>query len=266
MLFTDLPRNLRLETIVLKGVRNIWPMANMSLLDKVIKSREAVVEAIEERYAALLAGAEALQVGRLSFDTPDVIRLAGEMQTRWRPPKSLLPRTSELNGSIKDLIEKLSELNKRYFEAQERAKSIVNALQAPAALIEFEDPAHAETSLQVLTYHEPRRVRPCAIDTDPNEILWQAVSLPLWRRELRHLLASGVVWLTILFWAPVSTFIGVLSNVNYLQCYEPFAWVATIPTQLIGVLTGLVPTIALTIILALVPGGLRGTEIVHMST
>merc|ERR1711964_258862 len=60
--------------------------------------------------------------------------------------------------------------------------------------------------------------------------------------------------LMILFWSIPVSVVGAISNVNYLTDKVPFlSFINDIPSQILGVVTGLLPSVMLAILMALVP-------------
>jgi hypothetical protein len=58
----------------------------------------------------------------------------------------------------------------------------------------------------------------------------------------------------IIFWAIPVAFVGALSNINYLTNKVHFlSFINKIPTVILGLVTGLLPTILLAVLMAVVP-------------
>ena len=93
-------------------------------------------------------------------------------------------------------------------------------------------------------------------------------------RMIRNAVTIALVVLTIIFWyvAPAFTwwriltasrsipvaFVGAVSNINYLTTVAPFlSFINKCPKVILGVITGLLPTIMLAVLMALLPIYLR---------
>merc|ERR1711963_112810 len=71
---------------------------------------------------------------------------------------------------------------------------------------------------------------------------------------IRHFPATIAISALIIFWAIPVAVVGIISNVNYLTANVPFlAWIDSIPPVILGVVTGLLPTVLLAVLMALVP-------------
>ncbi|TVY83414.1 putative membrane protein [Lachnellula suecica] len=97
-------------------------------------------------------------------------------------------------------------------------------------------------------------MNPMAIGATPNEIVWKNLKIKKTQRTLRRILTRTIITLMIIFWAIPVAVVGAISNINYLENIVPFLnFINDIPTVILGVVTGLLPSVALSILMSLVP-------------
>lgn len=102
---------------------------------------------------------------------------------------------------------------------------------------------------QKLTYI----VSPRYIGVNPNEIIWKSLKISWWQRVVRKIGVNAFITALIVFWAIPVAAVGLISNVTYLESYSWLNWLTKIPTVIMGVVTGLLPSVALSILMSLVP-------------
>lgn len=58
----------------------------------------------------------------------------------------------------------------------------------------------------------------------------------------------------IIYWVPITAFVGALSNINNIIGLAPWlGFIQDVPAPILGIITGLLPTILLAVCLILVP-------------
>ena len=99
---------------------------------------------------------------------------------------------------------------------------------------------------------------PRYIETAPEDIVWDNMQLVWWQRVIRVYLINTAIATLIIFYAIPTAFVGSISNITYLT--DSLTWlkfIYNLPPQLLGLITGLLPAIMLSIWLALLPFILR---------
>ena len=92
------------------------------------------------------------------------------------------------------------------------------------------------------------------IDVKSTNIIWSNLKLTYYEKKFRELIVMAATIALIIFWAIPVAFVGVLSNLTYLTdklTFLRFIW--NLPKPLIGLITGLLPTVLLAILMALLP-------------
>lgn len=124
--------------------------------------------------------------------------------------------------------------------------------------VEFETQTDAQNAYQGLTHHRPLHMSQRYIGVKPFEILWDALSMSWWQRIIRRFSIQAFICVLIIFWAIPSALVGSISNIEYLSEKVFFLhWIASLPQVIIGVLSGVLPALALSLLMSIVPGILR---------
>lgn len=124
-----------------------------------------------------------------------------------------------------------------------------------SVFLEFENQIDAQTCYQSATevlgfFNFGKKF----IGVTPEDINWSNVNLSKKERYVRYILANTFLTAMIIFWAIPTAVVGVITNVNFLTTKVPFLhFINNMPTFLLGIITGLLPTIALAILMSLVP-------------
>jgi fructose-specific phosphotransferase system IIC component len=107
-------------------------------------------------------------------------------------------------------------------------------------------------------------VSPRYIGINPKEVIWKSLSIPWVQRVIRRIAVLAFITALIVFWAIPVTFVGLVSNINYLiENYSWLKWLGKIPSQILGIITGLLPSVALAILMSLVPIIMRRKCCIH---
>ena len=99
----------------------------------------------------------------------------------------------------------------------------------------------------------------------PVEILWSNMRISYPERLGRFAATTGFVTALIIFWAIPVAFFGSLGNINYLTDKVHFLrFILNLPPALLGIVTGLLPSIMLAVLMALLPIILRRTSLLSV--
>lgn len=92
------------------------------------------------------------------------------------------------------------------------------------------------------------------IGIQPSEVIWENLALARSSRRLRVIAATTFTTLLIIFWAIPVAAVGAISNINFLTSKVHFLrFINRIPSKILGIVTGLLPVVALSILMSLVP-------------
>lgn len=125
----------------------------------------------------------------------------------------------------------------------------------PACFIQFETQLEAQRCYQsVEAILGKKNFGKRLIGYSPEDVNWGSMRLSSKERHSRRAVANTIMVLLIIFWAFPVAVVGIISNVNFLTDKVPFLrFINNMPTFLMGVITGLLPTIALVVLMSLVP-------------
>lgn len=99
---------------------------------------------------------------------------------------------------------------------------------------------------------------PRYIGIDPTQVIWSNLRIRWWERVIRYFATVGFVVALIIFWAIPTAVVGAISNINFLTQKVPFLrFIDSVPNWIKGVITGLLPTVAMAVLMALLPIVLR---------
>lgn len=127
-----------------------------------------------------------------------------------------------------------------------------------SAFIEFDSQASAEAAYQILAHHQPMHMSPRYIGVRPEQVIWSSLRIRWWERIMRQFLMLALVVVAIIFWSIPAAAVGIVSNIDFLSEKVPFLfWIPLLPKVILGVIKGLLPALALSMLMAIVPAGLR---------
>ncbi|KUJ08233.1 DUF221-domain-containing protein, partial [Mollisia scopiformis] len=147
---------------------------------------------------------------------------------------------------LKALGVKISKLRRDYRKGKGRP--------IPAAFVEFHSQVDAQAAYQTLAHHTANNMRPEIVGVRPEEIHWKAMYFSWYERIIRRFLIQGFVAAMVIFWSVPAAIIGLISNVKYLTSKFIFlAWINKLPTVILGLISGLLPAVALSLLMSAVP-------------
>lgn len=276
VLFTSVPTpyldESKLRKVFGPTVKNVWITGNTKELDDTIKERDKVAFRLEKAEVKLIKLAnkereKALKKGASSEDTNGAQPLgdaeSGSIAAHWVPNKK---RPTHRTGPLGLLGKKVDTINwcrqelERLIPAAEDAQAKYHAgsyKKVPGVFIEFKTQAEAEGAAQILAHHQGLHMTPKYVGIRPSEIVWTSLAIPWWQKVIRRYAIYAFITAMIIFWAIPVGVVGVISNVNHLKTISFLTWLDKIPSVILGVITGLLPAVALSILMSLVPVVMR---------
>jgi len=129
----------------------------------------------------------------------------------------------------------------------------------PAVFIEFDSQVNAQSAYQALSHHRPMHMSPRFIGVRPQEVVWSSLRMVWWERIIRRFSIQAFIAVMVLFWSIPCAIIGIITNIKYLSSKVSFlGWIEDLPGPILGLLSGLLPAIALSFLMSLVPAIMRG--------
>ncbi|KAL2438481.1 putative membrane protein C24H6.13 [Exophiala dermatitidis] len=127
-----------------------------------------------------------------------------------------------------------------------------------SAFIQFNHQVAAHMACQTVSHHLPKQMAPRLVEIDPNDVIWDNMSIPWWSAYIR---TFGVVVLVvgmILLWAIPVAFTSALSQLETAaKTWSWLHWVLDIPAWFRSVLQGVLPAALLGLLMFLLPLILR---------
>jgi hypothetical protein len=155
---------------------------------------------------------------------------------------------------------RLKELSLHIYKARKRVRR-GEAGAVPAAFIEFDTQESAHAAQQVLAHHRPLQMSSRTLGIRPDEVIWSSLRMYWWELIMRRTAFLGVILAMVVFWSVPSAFIGLISNLAKLREIKfiaPFlSWIDILPEVIVRAIEGLLPALALTLLMAIVPAMLR---------
>lgn len=227
----------------------------------------------------------------------DITGESGSAAARWIKPKQRpTHKLKPLIGKKVDTINWCRSELQRMIPDVEREQNLHRSGNAPASntvMVEFYNQTEAQAAYQMVAHHQPLHMAPRVIGFSPEEVVWSNTGITWRTRVIRNIICIAAVVVTIIFWLVLSmlelhpffplqddieTFfilpqaradlypnrsipvavVGLISNVNALTQKVPFlSFINSIPPVIMGVVTGLLPTVLLAVLMALLPIWLR---------
>lgn len=127
-----------------------------------------------------------------------------------------------------------------------------------SAFIQFNHQVAAHMACQSLSHHLPKQMDPRLVEIDPNDVIWDNMSIPWWSSYIR----TGGVLLTvtgmIILWAIPVAFTSALSQIEVAaKSFAFLHWIMDLPAWFRSVLQGVLPPALLGLLLFLLPLILR---------
>ncbi|KPI35745.1 uncharacterized protein AB675_1206 [Cyphellophora attinorum] len=191
---------------------------------------------------------------------PDV---SGSVAAQWithssRPVHRPLANAARRVDTIKWTRNRLKALAKRILKERLALLQSPDKAVMPAAFIEFATQADAQIACQTLSYHQPLYMAERLAGVRPYEVVWSSLTLSQLGRMCRKFAMQAFVAVLVIFWAIPCAFVGMVSNIESLSYKISFlGWIRDLPSPILGVLTGLVPALALAWVMSIVPWILR---------
>ncbi|RDA91359.1 hypothetical protein CP533_0008 [Ophiocordyceps camponoti-saundersi (nom. inval.)] len=194
----------------------------------------------------------------LDHDLPDV---RGSVAARWIPVESRpyhrpLGNFGRRVDTIRWTRNRLRELNVQIYKMRRQVRR-GDGNTLPAAFIEFDSQETAQAAHQVLAHHRPLQMSSRILGIHPREVIWKSLRMPWWELIIRRFAILSFVCAAVIFWSIPSAAIGLISQIDFLSGIVVLSWLKKLPDIVLGFLTGFVPSIALSLWMAAVPGMLR---------
>ncbi|KAI5459764.1 hypothetical protein BGZ63DRAFT_359976 [Mariannaea sp. PMI_226] len=269
VLFTSVPEDFldetRVRSLFNNSAKNVWIVGDATDLDKLVGDRDDAAMKLEKAEVKLLklvnkARVAAMKKGGSGEKTPpNTDPESGSIAARWIPNKK---RPSHRLGPLGLIGEKVDtiewgreELHKLIPQVDAAQGEFVqgNFKKAPAVFVEFHTQSDAQAAFQTVTHHHALHMAPRYVGVQPNEVIWKSLFIPWWQLFVRRYVVYAFIAVMIIFWAIPVGIVGIIAQVNTLKQLPGLTWLGDIPKPILGVISGLLPAVALSILMSLVP-------------
>ncbi|KFH43020.1 hypothetical protein ACRE_062400 [Hapsidospora chrysogenum ATCC 11550] len=254
------------------AVKHVWIAGETKDLDKLVEERDKTAMKLEKAEIKLLktVNKERIKAAKKSGQSPDAAPQdqdqdveQASIAARWitdkqRPSHRLGPLG--LVGKKVDTIEwGRSELQQLVPKVETAQSEFIagNYKRHSAVFVEFHHQSDAQAAFQVVSHHLVLHMAPKLIGVKPQEVIWKNLNIPWWQRIVRRYVAYFLIAILIIFWAIPVGIVGVIAQVNTLKQIPGLTWIDDIPPVILGVVSGLLPSVALAILMSLVPVFMR---------
>lgn len=249
------------------SIKRVWITGDTEKLDDLVEERDKVAMKLEKAQVKLIKLANAARLkaakkGGAPEKTPsaqDTEAGASDAAARWIPQKKRPTHRLGLLGLVGKKVDTIewcrSELQ-RLIPAVDATQADYRAGKAkkiPAVFAEFYTQSDAQAAYQVTTHHQALQMTPKYIGIQPTEVIWKSLRVSWWQRVVRRYAVIAFISALIIFWAIPVTVVGIISQVSYLKKVSFLTWLDKIPDVIMGVVSGLLPSVALAVLMSLVP-------------
>ncbi|KAG8679097.1 hypothetical protein FRC08_017225, partial [Ceratobasidium sp. 394] len=187
------------------------------------------------------------------------------------PPFKFLPFGLPFLGEKVDTVEwtrnELLEADKQLTEGRRRLAGDVNnpgvdmGEQYPplnSAFILFNQQIGAHIAAQITIHNEPYRMAEKYTEVAPADVIWGNLGINPYEARIRRVISYAATTALIVFWSIPVAFVGIVSNVSQLCVqFKWLHWLCTLPSVIVGIISGVLPPVALAILMMLLPIVLR---------
>ncbi|CEI68570.1 hypothetical protein FVEN_g5283 [Fusarium venenatum] len=271
VLFTSVPKDYldeaRIRTLFNDSVKNVWIPGETKEVDEIVEERDEVAMKLEKGEVKLLKLCNKERIKSMKKSGPEAEKQnsgptdpeTGDLAARWIPQKKRPShRTGPLGliGRKVDTIEWGREELKTLIPKADEAQAnwlAGNYEKHSAVFVEFYTQSDAQAAFQTTTHHHALHMAPRHIGVKPDEVVWKSLKYPWWQVVIRRYAISALIAILIIFWAIPVAIVGVIAQVNTIKTLPGLTWIESIPSVILGVISGLLPSVALSILMAMVP-------------
>lgn len=276
VLFTNVPKDYineqKIHAMYPGLIRNVWIAGDSKELTESVEERDKVIAKLEGAQVKLIKLANKARNKELkknaSAETQEQPEAAADAESasasaRWVPEKK---RPTHRLGFLGLFGKKVDTINWGREELEKQIPAVETAQaefvsgkynKIGAIFVEFNTPADAENAFQTVTHHVALHMCPKVIGVRPEEVIWGNLGIPWWQKILRRYAVIGFIIALIVFWAIPVAIVGLISQVKVIAGLPGMNWINSIPPVILGVVSGLLPSVAMSILMSLVPVVMR---------
>ncbi|CDK26503.1 unnamed protein product [Kuraishia capsulata CBS 1993] len=262
MLIDNLPSNLQTEgelKALFPAATRIFFTRNYKELQKLVKERTKLAGKYEGALNTVIIKSVKMRAKALkkNKETPQPENQLSAYFTEKKLPHHRLkyPLIGEKVNTIDYGVERIGELNEEIKNDQDNYET---AEKNGSAFVEFNSQLELQRAYQAVPYSKDLKLSRAVVNVGPDDIIWENLGTSFATRKVKYALAATVLTLTIIFWSIPVAFVGFISNINWLTDKLKFLkFINNMPSQLMGIITALLPTVLLAVLMMLLPPWIR---------
>ncbi|KAM0723363.1 hypothetical protein Q7P37_000349 [Cladosporium fusiforme] len=267
ILFVNVPEEARSEGFLRKEfahVHSVWLVDIPDELADKVEERDKAATKLEAGETKLLKNfvkrrmkqKKKGEVDRAQIQ-PDGRQAAIDVHQKDRPTHRLpVLKFLPLGKKVNTLDWSRGELRRLIPEVAREQEKKRNDRSEPkgACFVEFETVEDAQAVFKNAGIKRKAKMTPAEIGTHPDDVIWKNAVKPFARVQAMNIVCTAFIWFLCIFWSIPVAVIGAISNINYLTENVSFlSFIDSIPPVILGVVTGLLPVLLLSVLMALVP-------------
>ncbi|SCW03317.1 LAFE_0G07756g1_1 [Lachancea fermentati] len=266
VLFQSVPPQYLVESEFRKlftGVKEVWIARGASELAKKVGQRDQMAMKLEAAETSYLKKAVKV-IAKKKKKNPDFMpssTIQDYVPDKKRPTHRLKPIIGKKVDTINYLKEEIPKLNSEIEELQ------ISHMEAPpfnSVFVEFDSQYTAQMAVQSVIHHSPLSMVPAYAGIEPQDVVWFNMRMHWLERAVRKFGAVAAIIALIVLWAFPVAFVGMISNINALANKVHFidVIVKNLGKTFRGLLTAMAPTVALAVLMMVLPIFIRKMALV----
>ncbi|RCK63835.1 Uncharacterized protein RSN1 [Candida viswanathii] len=238
---------------IFNGVKRVYVARTSRELEHKVEERANMVRKLEHAENKLMKAAvkSKMKADKKGILLEPVDEISSYVSEKHRPKTKEKGFFSKKVDAIRFCQEKIPELDK---EVKRLQKKFRHSMPLNSIFVEFESQYYAQVAYQSTVHHSPMRMAPAFIGLSPKEIIHSNLRMFWWERITRRFLAFAAVTALVAFWAIPVAAVGTISNITFLTNKLPWLrWILKMPHALLGLVTGLLPTVLLSLLMFVLP-------------
>lgn len=267
VLFQNVPDRYLLESEIkklFKGVSKVYISRASPELTKKVNERTKTVGKLENLLNGYITKAcKTIKKKQLTVTSSEENSQVFEINKK-RPQHKTKFLIGKKVDSIDTYVDEINTLNTEIAEMQ--ANHDENKAWN-SVFIEFESQYHAQVAYQTNSSAFPLELATKYIGIEPKDVIWFNMRMLWWERMIRKFGAIAAIVALVILWTIPVAFVGMISQITYLE--KKIHWLKFInklPKVLLGLLTSLAPTIALAVLMMLLPIFIRKMGVTQGAT
>lgn len=146
--------------------------------------------------------------------------------------------------------EEIPRLTKELDERRRAAQTDFETYKpSSAAFILFHSQIAAQIAVKAQAHHLPYRMGKHYAGAHPLDVIWPNLNLNPYAAKIRSAVGWAITIALVIFWTVVTGVVGVISNVKGLATKVSWLhWLDSIPSVVVGIIQGILPTVLLAVL------------------